>query len=564
MTEKIRPVQDPAVLPDGSLVVRSVATPESYDIRAAATIGSNKVIPVIFVPGIMGTNLKIRQGAAVPGDVGLKPGEAAWRPPNGMSDAFTECRKWSRRTHAQRQNILNAAYLEVDGGGELDVSSSGLAHDVMRERGWGEIYTGVYGTLLFELQSHLDRTFRVNPLKQREVRPYWKEVMECAPQRWGVRNIDHITEAELEKYAAYQYPLYAVGYNWLQSCAISADRLARRIKEIRQYWIDRKHECAKVILVTHSMGGLVGRAAARKVPNLIAGVIHGVMPALGAPVAYRRMASGTERTNPSNGVTDDVKSEVFAEIAGLTSEDTTPVMAASAGILQLLPNHLYPRPWLFLRTVSNVNKKDIYHDLVGLPQTDPYEFYRDTGSWYRLINPALVDPAGNYTDREGGANAIIGAAIDEAEHFHKEVLTKTEVKNGKKDKVPYYHDNTYAFYGVDNTHRTYSRICWVARETGAERIALTAGNVQHATPLGQGPDGGRQVEVEGRYKLRFQVEPQDSDGDDTVPPESGKGPEGHVKQVFSTAGYSHQGSFENKNMLLLTRHLIVKIVQGMT
>lgn len=564
MTEKIRRIQDPTVEPDGSLVVHSVATPESFDIRGGTTIGSTRVIPVIFVPGIMGTNLRVRRDVKLPDGFELKPGDSAWRPPNDVQEALSESRKWKRRNPAQRQQILNANILEVDDSGGLAVSACGLSNEVMRERGWGEIYTGVYGTLLFELQSHLDRTFRVNALKQREIRSYWRQVMDCHPSRWGVRSIEHVTEPELEKYAQFQYPVYGVGYNWLQSCARSADRLVTRIKEIREYWTSRKHECSKVILITHSMGGLVARAAAKKVPGMIAGVIHGAMPALGAPVAYRRIVGGIEKNGTGNGYKDSLASEIFSEIGGQTTFETTPVMAASAGILQLLPNHLYAKPWLFLRTVATLNKKDTYHDLVGLPRGDPYDLYRDTKSWYRMINPALADPAGLYAEKEGGVAAIIGAAIDEAERFHKQVLTKSVEKDGKKSKVPYYHDNTYVFYGADNEHRTYSRISWLARETTGDKVPLTASNIQKAKLFGHAPNGGREVEVEGRYRLRFELEPQDAPGDDTVPEQSGAAPAGHVKQVFGTAGFGHQGSFEDRNMLLLTRHLIVKIVQGMT
>jgi hypothetical protein len=35
-----------------------------------------------------------------------------------------------------------------------------------------------------------------------------------------------------------------------------------------------------------------------------------------------------------------------------------------------------------------------------------------------------------------------------------------------------------------------------------------------------------------------------------------------VTLVFPTRGYGHQESFQDSNMILLTRHLIVKIVQG--
>ena len=44
----------------------------------------------------------------------------------------------------------------------------------------------------------------------------------------------------------------------------------------------------------------------------------------------------------------------FALILGRTTRETTAVMATAPGVLELLPNHLYPRPWLHLRTVSTV------------------------------------------------------------------------------------------------------------------------------------------------------------------------------------------------------------------
>jgi hypothetical protein len=108
----------------------------------------------------------------------------------------------------------------------------------MRERGWGEIFNGSYGTLLFELQSHLEMTFRFDELNGRHIRSRWLEVMQAMQgdslRRWGVRSVAPLTEHELEKYAGYQYPVYACGYNWLQSCGESARRLERRIDEIIQ------------------------------------------------------------------------------------------------------------------------------------------------------------------------------------------------------------------------------------------------------------------------------------------------------------------------------------------
>lgn len=566
MSEPTRPIHQPRVDPDGSLVAHTVATPTSFKVRAKLTVGSRKVVPVIFVPGIMGSNLRVkRKRPAAAGDV-LKPGEAAWRPPNGLVDGYKAVTTWSDRGPALRQRILDAELLEVDPDGELAYHGSMLDAQVMRERGWGEVHAASYGALLVELQRRLDKTFQRAQSGAREIRPTWKRVMQTPPERWGVRQVERITEQELEKYAGYQYPVYAFGYNWLESCEVSARRLRARIDEIRKFWSDRKHECRKVILVTHSMGGLVARACARLSEQAdggvsdIAGIIHGVMPALGAPVAYRRIACGTEGGYFTNHLFDNIGAGGFAEVAGDSPEETTPVMALAPGVLQLLPNHLYPRPWLFLKTVQAVNGKDEVRDHVALPDGNPYDFYRDTVSWYRMIDPRLADPARKYAKERGGLLGRIRRHIDEAERFH----TRTLNIDGNKltPARPYYHPNTYAFYGSDTALKTYSRIQWVARVPGTSRVALTPRNIRDGKAVEASRDGAREVEIEKDLRLRFRVSPQDSHGDETVPLPSALGPELHVRQLFSAGGFRHQDSFKSSDMLLLTRHLIVKIVQG--
>jgi triacylglycerol esterase/lipase EstA (alpha/beta hydrolase family) len=56
-------------------------------------------------------------------------------------------------------------------------------------------------------------------------------------------------------------------------------------------------KCEKVILVTHSMGGLVARYYSELLDGdfgqkNILGIVHGVMPDRGAPMAYKRMKAG--------------------------------------------------------------------------------------------------------------------------------------------------------------------------------------------------------------------------------------------------------------------------------
>src|SRR6059058_2681181 len=320
MTDPLRRLKDPVINKDGSFTAHTVLTQTSLKTRGLVYKGSEKVVPVIFIPGTMGTNLRVRRDVPLPPNYPLKPGEPAWRPPNSDAGSLLYASDWKKRSPKSRQLILHPDFVEVDDSGDLDIAPSYLERSVMRERGWGVIFSGSDGTLLFELQSHLEMTFRLDTLNQRHIRKHWKEVMQAMQgdplQRWGVRSVAPLTESELEKYADYQYPIYAFGYNWLQSCGEAAKHLEERIDKIIRWWETRRHQCDKVILVTHSMGGLVGRACAQRIPHRILGVIHGVMPALGAPLAYRRLACGTECDSPANDSLDNYEAGKFADIAG--------------------------------------------------------------------------------------------------------------------------------------------------------------------------------------------------------------------------------------------------------
>lgn len=568
MTEPTRPLPPPTIdTKDGSLVAHSVATPRAFKVRGLLRVPAEKVIPVIFVPGIMGTNLKVRPNAVVSNQFDLKPGEAAWRPPNGLVQGITEVRRWLRRDPIQRQKILSPALLEVDRSGDLPESS--LKEEQMRQQGWGEVHVASYGALLARLQEELNTTFEQSG-QQRKILPHWRKVIGCAPSRWGVRNIAPLTEDELLVHAGHYFPVYAVGYNWLQSCAVSAERLRERVLAIIKEWNVGTWTCKHVILVSHSMGGLVARACAKQIPAQVLGVIHGVMPAYGAPVAYRRIACGTEGGRFNRDIGDNVPDELFAVIAGRTAEETTPVMAVSPGVLELLPNQYYPAPWLSVKTVRTVNKTEQYRDVLNLPQGNPYDFYRDTQSWYRMIDPALADPAKDYARLPGGVAAMISKAIGTAEQFHRSVLADGPAAGGSEAATtpsakakPYYHPRTYAYYGADEEHRSFGQIRWVATEPNGQNCVITDNNLKQAHLSHCFADGTREVQVEGRFPLRFRPWLQDAAGDDTVPYQSGAGAAAGVLQAFRMQGYSHQGSFQHEDVILLTQYLIAKIVQSL-
>ncbi|CAH0188021.1 hypothetical protein SRABI118_01419 [Massilia sp. Bi118] len=553
MADPTRPLPNLVPQPDGSWTGRTVLTPTALKTRGLFTMPPSKVVPVIVVPGIMGTNLRAVGDPAKLADGALKPNEEAWRPPNGSIAGINAARIWKKRDPVTRQKLLNAGKLEVDDRGDislpLEARNYGMLEKEVRDRYWGEVHWDSYGGLLYGLHVGLNHTFELDPLDDSPVVcRHWKEVMACDPAKWGVRSIEKITQSELEKHAGYYYPVYVCGYNWLESCEDSAARLRQRIESTIAHWKKLKRECNKVILVTHSMGGLVARACAKQIPDQILGVIHGVMPALGAPVCYRRIACGTERWSPSNDTTANLKADFTADILGGKPEQTMPVMATAPGPLQLLPNHLYPQPWLHVCMVSRVNNKDVPRDLVHLPVGNPYDLYRDTQSWYRLIDLQLVDPARKYGGDQRRLAHAVRIAVDNAEKFHRDVLGT------------YYHPNTYAFYGADSAHMSFGAVRWVAREPGAGAV-FTEANLRKAALMGYRETVGRRVKVEAKTALEFVPARQDIGGDGTVPLQSGAGPRGKVRQLFEIRGVDHQDVFNNEAVLLLTQHLVVKLTQ---
>lgn len=95
----------------------------------------------------------------------------------------------------------------------------------------------------------------------------------------------------------------------------------------------------KVILVTHSMGGLISRYASELLDtpykDKILGIVHGVMPDLGSPTAYKMMKIG-EHSFP------------MSLVLGASATRLMSVLAQSPAPMQLLPSPKYNhgKPWL--------------------------------------------------------------------------------------------------------------------------------------------------------------------------------------------------------------------------
>ena len=107
--------------------------------------------------------------------------------------------------------------------------------------------------------------------------------------------------------------------------------VATRVKEIIKEAKEVTGKCEQVILITHSMGGLVGRSASmlHGLKDKILGVVHGVQPVTGAAAAYWRVKAGFEGANAAS------------RVLGNSGKNVTPILGNMPGGLELLPNKLY-------------------------------------------------------------------------------------------------------------------------------------------------------------------------------------------------------------------------------
>ncbi|MFJ4056832.1 lipase family alpha/beta hydrolase [Pseudomonas sp. NPDC089743] len=175
-----------------------------------------------------------------------------------------------------------------------------------------------------------------------------------------------------KKASAWSYPVYASGYNWLRSNEESADELAKFIEFVLSDCATRlKLKCSQVILVNHSMGGLVARRCAQKHPEHILGIVHGVQPAIGAATDYRRVRAGWE--------------DLAGRLAiGANAREVTPIFA-SPGPLQLLPNQLYGNNWL------NVSLAFKRHNSTNVATRKEQPLQRNLCQYHFVV--ALIRPA---------------------------------------------------------------------------------------------------------------------------------------------------------------------------
>lgn len=547
----------------GGTTAQGFATPKEDKAPQRMRVPPNRVIPIVFIPGIMGSNLRVTSRRQREENIS---NNAVWRP-----DKVGEVGSLVWKSNATRQRRLDAEATEVDTydpntnptgdasetsddrndkvkdiGVELPyeygspvlsrhliragVCSGYSIEQKARQRGWGEVFFKSYRRVLEVSEQVLNGANRMDSLR-------W--IIGVNPAEWQLDRsyaLSALTEQEAkDALDGCYFPVHAMGYNWLKSNANSAVELAARIDRLIEHYKEGRFKCEKVILVTHSMGGLVGRALAHpKIGNMaekILGVVHGVMPAMGAPATYKRMRCGFEEhlkgVDPGPKVIGDEGSEVTA------------VLGNSPGGLQLLPSKAYGSGWLHLEHGDTL--------LRALPiNGDPYEeIYKVRNSWYGLIREEWLNPS-------RGPSASFErtcAFIDQAREFHETL-------------GDYYHPNTYAHYGADSARGSWEGVTWrISRDFSGSRWK----ELQIIGDDEQGKLRVRPRDARSGSHHAVVLGPALGAGDQTVPARSAdhQFTSRRLRAVFRQTGYEHQESYKDSRALSSTLYCIVRIAGEM-
>jgi pimeloyl-ACP methyl ester carboxylesterase len=324
-------------------------------------------IPIIFVPGVMGSRLFLPPLT--------QPPPPNWDPDNKLSMLpFLTLDLNTRLNHLSVSSRRQADCLSTFAAGVVDVIAANpvmaaIAQSAQQtvevhyaQRGWPTVARTYYGDLLLLLET----TFNIG-----------------TPLLTTLSN-----------------PVHAFGYDWRLSNAINATKLSAKIDEVLAVHEDSNN----VILVTHSMGGLVARAACldETVQTKVRGVIHVAQPITGAVVLYRRFRTGFRSGLDSP---DDAGMGFFLQ--HLFGSDATAHASLMAGIpaaIELLPNTRYTQPsgpWLVTDPPSDLQ--------------DIYTVYQQT-SPPGIVDPGLVIGSAGLTGVFLQAQLI--ASIGSARAFH--------------------------------------------------------------------------------------------------------------------------------------------------
>lgn len=520
MTDTVEPLSQQTDK-NGTVLASDHFTPVADQQRGSMVVPPTTVVPVIFVPGIMGSNLR---------DKSTK--ESVWNTNSTISILL----QWIFRSAKTRQSKLRADAAEVDPTGAWYGRSASISDDdAAMKRGEGTTSKAFYGSFV----RWLDDTLNANGQTAQGVPSPWQPLVGQDGTAWHAEKAPQKLTGGDSNFAwdNFYCPVHVVGYNWLQSNGESGKYLAQQIDKIIAQWNGKadgdgpKFKCQQVILVSHSMGGLVTRAAIHPdfggAADKVVGIVHGEQPSNGAAAAYHHCRSGY--------------GGVSGWVLGRNAAQVTAVFANSPGAMELLPNQQYPKGWLKAKV------GDSPQAVMELPVSDPYaEIYLQRDRWWRLIDSEMIDPAGVL--QTPWVTYYKQATL--VSRFHKMLGVA-------------YHKNTFSHYGADTKKfPAWGDLIWLS-DVGA--------NVNATELLAADPEhGSNPVSVIAGQKLIFSiVDPADvgypQPGDGTVPACSGDAANmqggSNVKQSFRLTGFEHQAAYDNEAVRQATLYSIAMLLQ---
>lgn len=333
--------------------------------KSANTINT-RVVPIIFVPGIMGTRLKF------PDD------DERWDPDHRKY----MLRKWAMWGPDRKRSLLHYT------------TEAKIMHEYPDESR-KSVIKSYYGDFL-ELLDGMD-------------------------------------------FSPASCPVYVVGYDWRQSNWDSATLLRNKIERVL-----KTNEAQKAIVITHSMGGLVTRAALLRYPeemtSKIAGVIHVVQPVAGAVTFYRRIFTGMKRGPDGGWAPADIG---FRWVGGTTPYEFLRALSGMRGAFELLPTRQYRYVPQELESNADLTQLRFPWESTETGREDQHgrQVYSE-GTWENYLEDE--SPPGLYNTRlhsskspyeTDSTKSIVRRRILEAASFHRSLGL-------------HMHDNTWAIYGT--------------------------------------------------------------------------------------------------------------------
>jgi len=400
-----------------------------------------------------------------------------------------------------------------------------------------------------------------------------------------------LEDGELFNLSRFRFHVWACGYNWLQSNVESAKHVKDFIERMFRAYDKAKEEAEKkkakgirlaarkVILVTHSMGGLVARQLCSDEGggrDLVLGVVHGAQPSNGAGEAYTNLRWGVQGSG--------AKGTLKASAIGNSTASLAPVFTQCLGGLQLLPfgfnnaynpypestrprmqadllpdrGKTYPGVWIYWQEHygetlwHHCGGEDVYEKIYKCEMDAAQE------DWYRLLprhNMRYFDPALilRKDDPEKDPREIFNEFIDQVWKFHKNI-------------VGYYHPTTYAFWsaGADKETTATGEAVW----QWSRHMEWRGSMISVLTPV-ETPerDTGKGEYMQGRD--HYTLHDIKNRGDSTVPMASWQR-DLSIKEVLgycllgskeeSPEGFTHQDAFKDRRAQEASLYFLVKLV----